>query len=246
MTTQTRPAVKITLRIPGQWRHPAEIVDRLPDGFQVTGDRLILPDQSEMEIFPMPPDDQFPTIFRSMLRQPANADELETVDHYTANVVLTGPGGSLESARRMMRAAAAIIQAGGAGVFIDNSGLAHGAENWVYMAEDGSSDAVSFAFVGIVRGKSEVWTTGMHVPGFPEIIMKRVDADADDRAIIDMVRYVCADDRSVGDGHIVADEYGPRFQVRHEFPKTLNVPAVMQNPWGRLRMISFKEIAERN
>ncbi|HBJ38933.1 MAG TPA: hypothetical protein DDZ51_30135 [Planctomycetaceae bacterium] len=71
MATQTPPAVNITLRIPGQWRHPTEMLDRLPDGFQVTEDRLILPDQSDIEIFPMPPDSQFPSIFRSMLRQPA-------------------------------------------------------------------------------------------------------------------------------------------------------------------------------
>ncbi|HBJ38934.1 MAG TPA: hypothetical protein DDZ51_30140 [Planctomycetaceae bacterium] len=161
-------------------------------------------------------------------------------------MVLTGPGGSLESARKMVQAGAAIIQVGGAGVFIDNSGLAHGAESWMYMTEEGSSDAVSFAFVGIVRGQSEVWTTGMHVPGFPEIIMKRADADAVDRVIIEMIRYVCADDREVGDGHIVADENGPRFQIRHEFPESPNSPDAMHNPWGRMRMISFKDIAERN
>ncbi len=246
MTTETSPMVNITFRIPGLWRHPTEMLDRLPDGFQVTDDRLILPDQSEIEIFPMPPDGQFPSIFRSTLRRPASPQELQVVDRYTANVVLTGPGGSLESARKMMQAGAAIMQAGGAGVFIDNSGLSHGAESWVYMTEEGSSDAVSFAFVGIVRGKSEVWTTGMHVPGFPEIIMKRADADADDRAIIEMIRYVCADDREVGNGHIIADENGPRFQIKHEFPESLNAPDAMHNPWGRMRMISVKDIAERN
>ena len=246
MTIQTRPTVNITLRIPGQWRHPTEMLDRLPDGFQFTDDRLILPDLSEIEIYPIPPDGQFPSIFRSMLRRPASAQELQIVDRYTANVVLTGPGGSLESARKMMQAGAAIMQAGGAGVFIDNSGLSHGAESWMYMTEEGSSDAVSFAFVGIVRGKSEVWTTGMHVPGFPEIIMKRADADADDRAIIEMIRYVCADDREVGDGHTIADEHGPRFQIQYEFPEALNAPDAMHNPWGRMRMISIKDIAERN
>ncbi len=44
----------------------------------------------------------------------------------------------------MMRAAAAIMDAGGAGVFIDNSMLAHGATAWQAMTEDGSPDAISF------------------------------------------------------------------------------------------------------
>lgn len=114
------------------------------------------------------------------------------------------------------------------------------------MTEEGSSDAVSFAFVGIVRGQREVWTTGMHVPGFPEIMMKRADADADDRAIIEMIRNVCADNFAIGDGHIIADEEGPRFRIEHEFPEGLDVPDSMRNPFGRLRMTSIKDIAERN
>jgi hypothetical protein len=246
MTTETCPRVNITLRIPGDWRNPKEMLERLPIGYRIIGNRLLLPDQMEIEIYPMPADDQFPGIFRSSLRQPATAKELKIVERYTLNVGLTGPGGSLKSAHRMMQAGAAIIHAGGAGVFIDNSCLAHGAENWLIMTEEGSSDAVSFGFIGIVRGKQDVWTMGMHAPGFPEIVMKRADADADDRAIIEMIRYVCGSDRAVGDGHIVGDVDGPRYRIQHEFPDQSNVAEPMRNPLGRLRMISFRDIAERN
>jgi len=40
------------------------------------------------------------------------------------NIGLTGPGGSMAAALAMMQAGAAIVHAGGAGVFIDNSGVA--------------------------------------------------------------------------------------------------------------------------
>lgn len=115
MTTATRPTINITLRIPGDWRHPHAMLERFPDGYRIIGDRLRLPDQTEIEISPMPPDNQFPSIFRSTLRRPAKPEELAIVDRYTVNVALTGPGGSLESARKMMQAGAAIIQAGGGG-----------------------------------------------------------------------------------------------------------------------------------
>lgn len=246
MTTEKRPKVEITLRIPGDWKSPNEVIERLPNGYRIVDDDLILPDQTKVEVFPIPPDNQFPDIFRSSLRHPANAAELEIVDRYTMNVGLTGPGGSLDSARTIMNAGAAIIQAGGAGVFIDNSCLSHGAEEWLDMTEEGSSDAISFGFVGIVQGKREVWTMGMHIPGFPDIVMNRADADANDRAIIEMIRYICASDRSVGDGHIIADEKGPRFQIQHEFPDQSSAPEPMRNPFGRLRMVSFKDIAEQN
>ena len=39
------PAAPITiaLRIPGQWSHPKELIQRLPAGCRLTGDALILP-----------------------------------------------------------------------------------------------------------------------------------------------------------------------------------------------------------
>src|SRR5207253_5301354 len=107
--------------------------------------------------------------------EPAAEDELATVDRYTVNVFLSGPGGSMQAARTMMQAGAAVVRAGGAGVFIDNSTLAHGGRHWLEMSEDGGPDALSFDFVAIVRGKTEVGTMGMHVLGLRGGVMKRAD-----------------------------------------------------------------------
>src|SRR5437660_696029 len=131
----TEPAapVEIIFRIPGKWSQPRELIQRLPEGYRLTAEGLILPDETRVEFGAGAPDDQFAEIFRSSCRQPATADELATVAGYTVNVFLSGPGGSLPAARLMMQAGAAIVRAGGAGVFIDNSTLAHGGGNWLEM-----------------------------------------------------------------------------------------------------------------
>src|SRR5437763_678820 len=139
----------------------------------------------------MPADGQFAQIFRSSCRQPATDDELATVDDYSVNVLLSGPGGSMQAARAMMQAGAAIVRAGGAGVFIDNSALAHGGGQWLQMTEDGGPDAVSFAFVSILSGKTDVWTMGMHVLGLRDIVMKRADVEVEGFDIIEVIRYLC-------------------------------------------------------
>ena len=144
MTEESRPTVEVMLRIPGCWRNLNELMERLPSGYEIINDQLQLPDQTKIELFPIPADKQFASVFRTSLRSPANPEELEIVDQYTFKVGLAGPGGSLDSARTMMNAAAAIMLAGGAGVFIDNSCLSHGAEEWLHMTEEGSSDAISF------------------------------------------------------------------------------------------------------
>jgi hypothetical protein len=173
------PAVTVTLRVPGRWAHPGELIDSLPPGCGLTAEGLVLPGGTTIDFGAMPADDQFAEIFRTSCRRPPTAEEQEAVDGYAVNVLLSGPGGSLEAARTMMRAGAAVVRAGGAGVFIDNSALAHGGQAWLEMAEDGDSDALSFAFVALVGGDEEVWTMGMHVLGLRDVVMKRADAEAE-------------------------------------------------------------------
>jgi hypothetical protein len=242
----TNNTPKITLRIPGDWSHPGELLERLPEGVRLTPETLILPNGPEIEFFPMAPDGQFPQIFESACRRPPGDDELAVVARYTVNVGLTGPGGSLESALTMMQAGATIVRAGGAGVFIDNSALAHGGEDWIKMTDDGGPDAISFAFASIVRGRHETYTMGMQVMGFPDILMRTCDIDEQGETIIELIRYVCGGGRPIGVGHVLADERGPRFQVVARTDDDLDAESPMHNPFGRLKIVSAKDIAESN
>jgi hypothetical protein len=238
--------VIIALRIPGKWKHPGELIGRLPEGCRLTDHALVLPDETQVEIGVMAADDQFAGIFRSSCRRPATAEELATVDEYTVNVTLSGPGGSKDAARTMMRAGAAIVEAGGAGVFIDNCALAHGGQLWLEMTEDGGPDALSFAFVAIVRGKAEVWTAGMHVLGLRDVVMKRADVEVDGFDIVEVIRYLARGEKEIADGHILTDLEGPRFQAFAEDSPQDRVGSPMHNPFGRLRLVSMRNIAENN
>ena len=241
----THAVVQTTLRVPGAWPHPRELLKRMPAGFRLTAEHLVLPDGTEIELDMIPPDEQFAQIFKSSCRRPATDEELATVRGYTVNIALSGPGGSLDAARTMMQAGAAIVRAGAAGVFIDNSALAHGGSDWIAMADDGSSDAVSFAFVSIFSGASELSTLGMHVLGFPDLVMHRADGDAD--TIVEVIRYVAAGEKPIGDGHVLADDRGAlRFRVAAMSGEEFTAGSPMHNPFGRLRLTSFKEIAESN
>lgn len=238
--------VTIALRIPGRWANPRELVQRLPAGCRVTPESLILPDQTEVGFGGAKADNQFAEIFRTSCRQPPTEEEMATVDAYTANVFLSGPGGSLEAAHAMMRAAAAIIEAGGAGVFIDNSALAHGGRNWRDMTEDGSPDAISFAYVAIVRGQTEVWTMGMHALGLRDIVMSRIDIELGGFDIVEVIRYLSNSDKPIDDGHIIADLSGPQFRASVQDSPAKFAGSPMHNPFGRLKLVSMKGIAENN
>jgi len=248
MFEMNEPASPITiaLRIPGRWSHPRDLIERLPAGYRLTAEGLILPDTTQVEFGAMAADDQFAQIFRSSCRQPAMEHELATVDGYTVNVFLSGPGGSMQAPRTMMQAGAAVVRAGGAGLFIDNSTLAHGGRHWLAMTEDGGPDALSFAFVAIVRGQVDVWTMGMHVLGLRDVVMKRQDIEADGFDIIDVIRYLCRGEKSIGDGHVLADLNGPRFQAFTQDSAEGLAGSPMHNPFGRLKLVSMRDIAETN
>jgi hypothetical protein len=245
MNEPTAP-VTVVLRIPGKWSRPQELIQSLPAGFRLTPEALILPDTTEVEFTAMAPDNQFAQVFRSSCRRLATPEELATVDGYAVNACLSGPGGSLQAAGTMMQAGAALVRAGGAGVFIDNSALAHGAGQWLAMTEDGGPDALSFAFVAIVRGKTEVWTAGMHVLGLRDVVMKPADAVADGFDIVEVVRYLCRGEKPVGDGHVLADLSGPRFQAFTQDSPPALAGSPMHNPFGRLKLVNMRDSAETN
>lgn len=239
-------STRITLRIPGAWSHPGELVERLPDGFRLGPESLRMPDGTEIEFNPLPPDGQFAGIFESACRRPPKDDELAKLGRYTVNIGLSGSGGSLASALTMMQAAAGIVRAGGAGVFIDNSALAHGGQDWLAMSDDGGSEALSFAFVAIIRGRQETNTMGMQALGFPDLRMRSSDIDERGEMMIELIRYICRGDRPIDVGHVIADERGPRFQVVSRETDEFDAESPMHNPHRHLKFVSSKEIAEGN
>jgi hypothetical protein len=238
--------VTIALRIPGTWGHPRELVQSMPEGYRLTGEAMILPDGSSVDFGAAKPDTQFARIFRDSCRNEPTAKELATVDNYQVNVFLSGPGGSLKSAHRMMKAASALVQAGAGGVFIDNCAMAHGGEQWLEMTEDGSPDALTFAFASIIRGKLDIYTMGMQVLGFRDIVMSREDVEKGGFDIVEVIRYVAASEKPIDNQHIIADLDGPRFKVVTEESGDDVKDSPMHNPYGRMKLVSLRDIAERN
>ena len=170
--------------------------------------------------------------------------KIKEVNPDTAVIIMTGHGGE-DIAVNLMKAGAAVVRAGGAGVFIDNSVLAHGGELWIEMNEDGGPDALSFAFVGIVQGNTDIWTTGMHVLGLRDIVLKRADVERG-FDIVKVIRYLVHGDKPVGDGHILAHVKGPWFSCCAEDGDPRMVGTPMYNPFGRNRLVKLRHIASNN
>ena len=248
---------EVTLRIPGDWDGPAALAEALPEGVEIGEEqRLVLPHGGSVEINALPADDEFLQVFASGCTREPTDEEKRGVENYAVNVCLTGPGGSFEAAERMVEAGAAILRAGGYGVFVDNSGIAHGRQDWLDLtggiehrrAQDGgealneNDDGEAFwAFVMIYGDEQNVWSRGMQVMGCRDGVLPRSGDDEFDHFYLrNFLSYTYRSPKPVVDGDVMVDLVGedpvPRFVARQAPDAYVPAESAMHNPYGLWRL----------
>ena len=236
-----KPPISITFRIPGQWSSLEALAAKLPLGARLDDHHLHLEDDSKFEWNALKADDQFLQVFaQACTRMPSDRDR-KVVENYTVNFCLTCPGGSISAAQQALKAAAVVLRAGGAGVFVDNSCLAHGSDDWHLLAADETDGGVFWALVSFIRSKSDIYSMGMHTLGHRDAIMPRTGNDERDRMILaSFLGYTYRSGVTLEDGEIIRDPSLPSFQLETETNETLPEGSPMFNPFGQWRL---KEVA---
>ena len=177
-------------------------------------------------------DREFPHVFRIACRRPLKPADRRGLENYALNVVVVGPAGSLMAAQYMLEAGASIVRAGGLGVFIDNSLLAHSAADWLELTENKTdSAAVFYAFVNVANRGNEIMSYGMHVLGQRDGIVNSEDLSA----MEDFLRMSCADQLEF-DAETFADQRGRQFCVHRESDRGPFAAHPINNPFGRWRL----------
>jgi hypothetical protein len=231
-------APEVTLRIPGAWSEPVEFFERLPPGCHSTAEGLALDDGSEFELHALPADDEFPRIFAGSCPKLPSESERERIEAYRTNLCLTGRGGSLEAAQQLMAAAAAVLATGGAGVFVDNSGIAHGATDWLTLLGDAENGGVYWAFVSTVRNDDELYSVGMHILGFRDVIIPSTGNDEYDyRTLHSFLGYTAFSGATIRDGDMVGDPVLPTYHAHMQPEDRFSTDAPMFNRYGRWRLV---------
>jgi hypothetical protein len=233
----TAAAIRVTLRIPGDWTGPDDFLKRLPKGCRCDGETLTLADGTQFEFNPLPADEDFPRIFADSCPKTPTDDECRRIENYTTNVCLSGLGGSIASAKQLMAGAAAVIAAGGAGVFIDNSGLAHGATDWRTLFNSADDGGVYWAFVSTVRDDHEFYSVGMQILGFRDAIIPQLaNQEHTYQALHSFLGYSAFSGATIRDGEVVTDPVLPALRIRPQPHDRFPPEAPMFNPFGQWRL----------
>ena len=232
-----RPAL-VTMRIPGVWSGPEDFLGRLAVEHRCDGEKFWLADGTEFEFDPLPADKQFGEVFASSCSKLPTEDERQRIENYTVNICLTGPGGSVTAAKKLMAGAAAIMDAGGAGVFIDNSGLSHGASDWRTLLEGADQGGVYWAFVNTVRNEQEIYSVGMQILGFRDAVLPRIENEAyAHQALHSFLGFTAFSGSAVKDSETFTDPILPTLQAFHQPHDRFEADCPMHNPYGQWRLV---------
>jgi hypothetical protein len=173
MDDVTGVAVQNVVGIPGSWMSRPELVQALAssgDGYLLGTDTLRHADTGEIygvDIYPY--DETLRHAFALAGGRALSEDDLRRIDTHTSTLYLIGHGGSPASAHAMMRAATAVLQAGGIAVKVESSGIAHSARTWLDLTGETAPEALYQAYVSLVRSELQYYSCGMHVLGYRDV-----------------------------------------------------------------------------
>ena len=243
--TELPPAVN--LRVPGRWQSLDEFLGQLPPACRWRRPWLHFESLPSVVLDWKPADTEFPQVFEISCRRPPLLDELNCIQRYSHNACIQGEGGSLEAARDLLQASAMLIRAGGAGVFIDNGALSHGAADWLNLEKHCHEPlAMFYAFVNITRCANGYTSYGMHTVGQQDCFIKcRPSSDEAGslalRALEDFLRTAARQQRVWVENEEFSDQDGHRFALRpHAHVDWLEDHHPMWNPYGRWELVSAR------
>lgn len=233
-------SVQTVLCIPGRWADRTELIARIVehgDGYLFAGGVLMHPPtQAMFELHVEPADPRMASAFRAAGRHWVDDDAMAAIAEHTTVLYLVGQGGSRERASEFMNAAAALLKAGGLGVKVESTGIAHTPQDWLDMTANQYLFAAYRAFV-ITITDSGAYSCGMHNFGLPDAI---VDASASDDAAklaSTFSYYLFTEEPTIREGQTFSvGPDAPLYRLSKEPCTAYEDDSLFTNPFGMWRL----------
>jgi hypothetical protein len=243
MTTDIEP--RIVICIPGKWRNIDELAQQLSahsSTFSLADNRFVDRQlQVELELQVTDYDPRMAQAFRALGPHWVETAAMDQINEHTLVVYLTGHGGSHPQAISLMLAAAALVKAGGLGVKIESSGIAHSPEAWIKLADERHLFSAHEAFVAYVTG-DDLYTCGMHGFGLRDAVIAIGEADDPLTLLRVFTWYLFTETPAIRSGQIfsVAEEQ-PRYRLVEEACTQYEVEELFKNQYGMWRLARVVE-----
>jgi hypothetical protein len=195
------------------------------------------------------PDPRMPMAFAASLTNATftDADRAAVAAHDTVVYLLAPPMGrtsSLDESARMLALTAALLRAGATAVKSESSGITHGRERWLQLADDVAGATGDQRVVGLYRAwvkrpiahSDYLYSCGMHLLAAPEVEL--VGGTLEDVPTMDeFAGYLLLESPTLhdGEGFRVAPD-APRWTIEHHADEEHPEDHFFHNPFGAWRL----------
>ncbi|MBI3926987.1 MAG: DUF2314 domain-containing protein [Armatimonadetes bacterium] len=234
---------RVIIGIPGPWQDPGELISALaraslpePRYLAAGGVLVDIKTGKSFELHWYDPDPGLQEAFMYAGQGRFSGEELRAIGDHRQTVYILGPDLSVETARDLLEVGALLLDAGGLGVKVETSGLAHPREVWRYYARKKDPLALYDAYVTPVGGDSLVYTCGMHNFVLPDVSMAPLDEPPHSRSasiLHAFNQWHLLESPSPGEGHWFGVAQGEeKFRLSHR-PFGYHPEDLLNNPFGR-------------
>jgi hypothetical protein len=168
-------------------------------------------------------------------------EELDQVGRHRLCLYLVNEeGGSVESARRVVRFARGLLDAGGLAVKVESAGKAHSRADWARIGDRLDVESLLDAFVVLAgRFGDDAYSCGMHNIGLPDVdIAQARDMRDAGRLLWTFCRYIATEAPTLRDGETFSPAKGsPMFRLRHSACHRFPQGDLFHNPFGVWHLI---------
>jgi hypothetical protein len=166
--------------------------------------------------------------------------EMQRIAGHVSVVYLEGHGGSRANAESMMRAAAAIVRAGGLGVKVESAGVAHPPAQWLDLVDKLDQQSAHWALVVYLADDNEVVTCGMHNFGCRDASVAGPDPAEGVAMLRAFTQFLFETAPELAPGQTFADEVdGQWVRIEDDPAPRFAADSPMRNPYGTWRLVPF-------
>lgn len=236
---------EMVLCIPGPWTGHAELVHAVAKhstGYILAG-RVLATVESDFscEVVHETADHNMAKSFNAAGPHWRGTPEMNEIAGHSSVVYLVGTGGSRHSAEGLMLAALALLSAGGSGVKVESTGLAHSPSAWKEICTSLHCLSAHRALVVFVSC-TEPHSCGMHNLGLRDAI---TDASADLGQDIELLRaftfYLYSESPTIVSGQTFSLGAGePIFRILDHPGWDYDGDALFTNPFGAWKLARYR------
>lgn len=232
--------IEIVLCIPGPWADRNELVQSIlkdSGGYIFAGVILMhLETKQSCKLEFCDRDDRMLKAFQAAGSHWKSTPEMELISTHKSVCYLISKGGSIESAHSIMNSANALINAGGYGVKVESSGLAHPPEDWREQCQYNYLFKSHSSYVVYVTSQN-TYSCGMHNFGLPDAIVDSSESEKPSELLRVFTHYLLSESPTIKDGQTFSvDLDSPVYRIKEGSPINYGENSLFNNPYGMWRL----------